>query len=41
MTRHGPSEKVIEGEDKTERKKVSLLALMTPQPQRGELQELM
>ena len=34
MTRHGPSEKVIEGEDKTERKKVSPLALMTPQPQR-------
>ena len=34
MTRHGPSEKVIEGEDKTERKKVSPLALMSPQPQR-------
>ena len=33
-TRHGPSEKVIEGEDKTERKKVSPPALMTPQPQR-------
>ena len=34
MTRHGPSEKVIEGEDKTERKKVSPPALMTPRPQR-------
>ena len=34
MTRHGPSEKVIEEEDKTERKKVSPPALMTPQPQR-------
>ena len=34
MTRHGPSEKVIEGEDKAERKKVSPPALMTPQPQR-------
>ena len=34
MTRHGPSEKVIEGEDRTERKKVSPPALMTPQPQR-------
>ena len=34
MTRHGPSKKIIEGEDKTERKKVSPLALMMPQPQR-------
>ena len=34
MTRHGLSEKDIEGEDKTERKKVSPLALMTLQPQR-------
>ena len=34
MIRHGPSEKVIEEENKTERKKVSPPALMIPQPQR-------